>query len=343
VATRGFVPTAAFLIVAVPVGALAVLLALGQRDGVSLDRLLVAAIAQRIQPRHRVAAPEGVRPAPAWLTTRVASPAVGEHPVPQISPAPLRLPAQSVTEAGVVDLGSDGFALIAVCSTVNFALRTAAEQEALVGAFGRYLHSVNGPIQIIVRAERLDLTDQITELRQAAGGLPHPALERAAGEHADYLDQLRRNTDLLRRQVLLVLREPVGNPTPTDWPVERSRLASLLAKQRTNTEIDDATRHAAGTRLVRRLHEAVDLLGAAGVTVTVLDAGQATAVLAATCDPDSLVRPTTGLAGADDVITGVPATIDDADPAEDTYDEPADRDDVLDDFADDDLIARSPR
>jgi hypothetical protein len=34
-----------------------------------------------------------------------------------------------------------------------------------------------------------------------------------------------------------------------------------------------------------------------------LDAGQATAVLAAACNPDSLVPPSTGVAGADEVIT----------------------------------------
>ena len=63
-ATRTVLPLPVFLLVAVPVGSGAALLALGQRDGMSLDRLLLAAIGQHLQPRHRVAAPEGLRPAP---------------------------------------------------------------------------------------------------------------------------------------------------------------------------------------------------------------------------------------------------------------------------------------
>jgi hypothetical protein len=63
--------------------------------------------------------------------------------------------------------------------------------------------------------------------------------------------------------------------------------------------------------LVRRLGEAIELLSTAGLSVTPLDAGQTTAVLAAACNPDSLVPPSTGLAGADDVITTAASDTDD--------------------------------
>ncbi|MFD1052298.1 PrgI family protein, partial [Kibdelosporangium lantanae] len=161
---------------------------------------------QRLRPRHHVAAPEGIRPVPDWLTVEEDS----------VSPAALRLPAEDVTDTGVIDLDSDGLAVVAVASTVNFQLRTPNEQESLVATFGRYLHSLTAPIQVLVRTERLDLSGQIIELRERAGGLPHPALESAALEHAAYLAQLAQQTDLLRRQVLLVLREPLGPTAPTD-------------------------------------------------------------------------------------------------------------------------------
>ncbi|MBB5155899.1 hypothetical protein BJ970_003433 [Saccharopolyspora phatthalungensis] len=208
--TREVIPLAVFLITAIPIGATAAILALGQRDGITLDRLVLAAIRQRLGPRHRVAAPEGIRPAPEWLTTH-ATTTTGDTPATKgesrVSPSALRLPAEAVTDTGVVDLGSDGLAVVAVASTVNFALRTPAEQEGLVASFGRYLHSLTAPVQVLVRAERLDVSAQIAELRERAGGLPHPALEQAALEHADYLAQLGEHTDLLRRQVLLILRE----------------------------------------------------------------------------------------------------------------------------------------
>ena len=339
--TRAVVPLPVFLALAIPVGVSAAVIALGQRDGISMDRLLVAAIRQRMGPRHRVAAPEGVRPAPEWLTSQTAATtasrtagtgrgksakAKSKTPVPeQISPSALRLPAEAVTDTGVVDLGTDGLAVVAVASTVNFALRTPSEQESLVASFGRYLHSLTAPVQVLVRTERLDLSGQIAELRARAGGLPHPALEAAAVEHADYLVQLGEQTDLLRRQVLLILREPMGAAGPTDGlggPGPLAVLSSLTrGKRRANAETTQASagaRRAAESRLVRRLSEAIELLAPAGIVVTPLDAGQATAVLASACNPDTLLPPSAALAGADEVITTAGGTdLDDGDLADD--------------------------
>jgi hypothetical protein len=155
-ATRPFVPIPVFLILATPIGAAATALALGRRDGLSLDQLLLAAIRQRLATRYRVAAPEGVLPAPTWLTAATHTTDGTENDRrrgERIAPAPLRLPAEAIepagaTDVGVLDLGRDGLAVVAVTSTVNFALRTAGEQEALVGSFARYLHSLTAPVQI---------------------------------------------------------------------------------------------------------------------------------------------------------------------------------------------------
>ncbi|MDX3192949.1 PrgI family protein [Streptomyces sp. MN03-5084-2B] len=307
--TRTLVPLPVFLIVAVPAGIAVTVLALGQRDGVPLDRLVLAAIRQHLSPRHRVAAPEGVRAAPAWLTaqqqaetrTRARPLRPGTTGADSVSAAPLQLPATGVADtgarAGVVDLGGDGLAVIAVCGTVNFSLRTPGEQEALVVSFARYLHSLSAPVQILVRAERLDLAPQIAQLRDRAPGLPHPALEATARDHADYLAELTAHADLLRRQVLLVLREPLRTtPVPA--------ASSLLRRaRRAEQPVDDRVRQAAEQRLVRRLDEATELLSSAGIVVTPLDAAAATGVLAAACNPDTFLPPSAQLAAADDVVT----------------------------------------
>ncbi|MFI5590088.1 PrgI family protein [Amycolatopsis sp. NPDC051758] len=297
-ATRAFLPLPLFLLVATPVALAVTVLALGHRDGVALDRLLLAAVRQRLRPRRQVSAPEGIQPAPAWLT------AGRDSADDEVAPTPLELPARGVTSgstAGVVDLGPDGLAVIAACSTVNFSLRTPAEQEALVGSFARYLHSLTAPVQFLVRAERLDLVPQIDELRTHAGGLPHPALEAAALDHADYLIQLSRHADLLRRQVLLVLREPAR-------PAVVSSALDQLRRKPAAAPIDPAARQAAEQRLTRRLNEATELLAPAGIVVTALDAATATGVLAAACNPDTFLPPSAALAGADDIVTAAPIT-----------------------------------
>ncbi|WHT20192.1 PrgI family protein [Crossiella sp. CA-258035] len=294
-ATRSFLPLGVFALAAMPIAAAAVVLALGQRDGISLDRLAAAALRQALRPRHRVTAPEGIPEAPPWLAQHATT--TGD--AHRVSPVPLELPAQAVTHAGVVDLGVDGLAVLAVCSTVNFGLRTAAEQQALVAVYARLLNSLTAPVQILVRTQRLDLSTPIAELRAAAPTLPHPALEQAACEHADYLTQLARTTDLLRRQVLLVIREPLH--TPGTAPAGIALLAPFRRSKA--AEPGEGALRAAETRLAQRVQEAMALLAPAGITVTPLEPGAATSVLAAACNPDSLIPPGTVMAAADEVIT----------------------------------------
>jgi hypothetical protein len=349
-ATRQAVPTTVFLALAVPVAVTAVVLALGRRDGMSMDRLFLAAIRHRLAPRTRTAHPADESPggrAPAWLDAR-GRPA--DEPATRGRRGVLRLPARSVsagnsgTDVGVVDLGADGLATVAVASTVNFALRTPAEQQGLVATFGRYLHSLAAPVQILVRAQPLDLTGQVDDLRARAGELPHPALRAAALEHADYLTRLAGHAVLLRRQVLIVLREPLGPAGPVDGlggpsplAAARAGLASLSGGRRRSAgqrSPGGGARRAAEARLVRRLGEAMELLAPAGITITPLDATRTTAVLAAACNPDPLLPPTPRRAGTGEVVHAAPGPIYwEGDSPDDGYEHDADPD--YDDWDDD--------
>jgi hypothetical protein len=246
IALRHAVPVAGFLAAAAPVIVAAATVALGTRDGLSLDKLAAAAVRQARAPHLMVTAPEGVPAPPHWL-------AAARGPVP----APLRLPAQRVAADGTIDLGCDGVGVVLECTTVSFALSTAAEQEAMVGAFGRFLNSLTGPVQIVIRAERISLAEAVQRLEETAPGLPHQALEDAALEHADFLAELAATRDLLRRQVLLVIREPAGREGSAG----------------------------SASRALRRAAEAVRALSAAGIQAWVLDGSQAATVIAAACDP----------------------------------------------------------
>src|SRR5690625_1594299 len=54
--TRVVIPVIVYVVVAVPIAVAVSALVVIRRDGVTLDRLLLAAVRQRLQPRRRVAA-----------------------------------------------------------------------------------------------------------------------------------------------------------------------------------------------------------------------------------------------------------------------------------------------
>ena len=175
--------------------------------------------------------------------------------------------------------------MIALVSTVNFALRTPAEQDGLVAGFARYLHALGGPVQILIRALPVDLHTHLHQLRTQPSIFRIPALAAAAHDHLTHLARLAHqdgDNQLLTRHVLLVLREPHRPATTATAPDRRP-------PERSEPERPRAGHHApASTDCSRRLHDATTLLAAIDVSVTVLDAAHTTAVLIATCNPDHL-------------------------------------------------------
>ncbi|MCO1575905.1 PrgI family protein [Crossiella sp. SN42] len=297
-ATAELIAPLVFLVGAAPIGVVAATVIIGRRDGLPLYVLAAAALRHTLRPRIRRAVPDPVPAPPRWLAEHATDP--HGQPLPRRPQAvgPLEVPAREVSRTGIIDLGGEGLAMVAACGTVNFALRTPQEQAGLIGVFGRYLHSLSTPVQVLIRAERLDLSAQIEELRAHAAALPHPALEAAALEHADYLTQLGQVTDLLRRQVLLVLREPLPLPARLGAGV-----AALAMRRRRRAELGEVARRGAEVRLSRRLDQARSLLAAAGIPLRPLDARQATAVLARACNPGTRLPAAAERAHPAEVIT----------------------------------------
>lgn len=262
--TRHLMPAAVYGALAIPIGAVAAMLALGRFEGVAADRWVRAAWRHHRAPHRLVPAPDGVPPAPAFLAT-------DPGPTPDV----LRLPVIGIGGDGIVDLGPDGLAVVCRASAVTFSLRTPTEQEALVAGFARWLNGLDQPAQILVRAEPVDLTPSIDALLDAAPALPHPALETAARGHAAFLAELAARRDLLRREVLVVLRQT----SSTDAPA----------------------------RLQRRAAEAATGLAAAGVTLVALDGPAAAARLARALDPAGELRPagldSAALSGIEEPVT----------------------------------------
>lgn len=251
------VPPVVLLAAALIIGGALVATITTKRDGLSLDRYLMAAVRhhRRINRHVNLDADE---PVPSGL-------------------APLELPVAGLDQAGALDLGSEGAAVLIECGAVNLQLRSGSEVRTVLASFGQALNAIGGAFQVAVSAHRIDLTGQAERIDSGAAYLAHPLLEDRARAYAGLLRELGADRDLIARRVLLVLRE--------DGP---------------------ASRAAAG--VLHRAAQAASLLGGCGITARVLTAPEAAAALAAAseprrsaplaagCPPDQAVR----LAGEDD-------------------------------------------
>jgi PrgI family protein len=257
------VPLPVFGAVAVPIALVGLLWATTSPEGTTWERIGLAALRHFRTPRRRVLAPEGIQATPDWLFG-------ADEPM-----APLEIPVQDATPDGHVDLGTDGVAAICRASSLNFALRSEAEQKGLVEGFARLLNALDAPVQFLVRSNRADLRVVVEALEDRAGGLPHPALEEAAKEHAAFLGHLASMRDVLQRQVLVCFREPGGGS-----------LQESMA------------------RLDHRAEEAAALLRGMGIRLTRLEGEEATELLARASDPEA-APPVRGAAMGTERVEGM--------------------------------------
>jgi hypothetical protein len=262
-AVGGLLPQPVLIAILTPVAGAAIVLALGRRDGLSMDAWLLSAVRHTRSPKRLAPAAAG-RPsaAPTWAPKT-------DEPVPAVPV--LRLPATAISDAGVIDAGPHAVALVA-CTTVNIGLRTGDEQAALIGGYGRWLNSLSGPVQIVISAQRVDLSSHAQRIADNAETITNPALAGAARDYADFLDDLA------------VRRDPL-------WRTVTVAVTAAGAKGR-------------DTEVLRRAEHAASALSALGAQTAVLDGGRAAAVLTCATDPYTPTDVTWPRARPDAVITG---------------------------------------
>jgi len=191
-AAGSLVPMPLPVVLAAPFALVGVGLALGRLDGLSGERVALAAGRQLTQPKLRIAAPDGV---PEKLSGAPGQPAV----------ALLRVPVKAILKSGIVELADGTSALLLAASGTSWALRSSEEQAALAEAYGKWLNSLVAPCAITVRSELVDLAERAQTVERAAPALPHPALARCARDYARFLASFAEGDGLRRRQILLVL------------------------------------------------------------------------------------------------------------------------------------------
>lgn len=179
------------LLAAVPVALAGLALALGRLDGLSGDRLALAALRHLAWPRRRLAAPASL---PARLPGAPAQPAV----------CLLDVPVSTVLAGGMVELADGSSVLILAAAGGSWELRSREEQQALSEAYGRFLNSLAEPVAITVRSEPVDLAAHAAAIQDTAAQLPHAALRDCAATYIKFLTDLA-GQGLRRRQILLVL------------------------------------------------------------------------------------------------------------------------------------------
>lgn len=91
---------------------------------------------------------------------------------------------------GVIVLRDSSLRMIVMVSSMNFALKSSEEQEAIILAYQSFLNSVEFPIQIVVQSRLLDINSYLDSLRKRESEQTTELLRIQTAEYIDYISSL---------------------------------------------------------------------------------------------------------------------------------------------------------
>jgi hypothetical protein len=117
------------------------------------------------------------------------------------------LPLDDIVD-GVLCLRGGDYRAVLEAQSVNFALKSEVEQEAIMAGYRAFLNSLTYPIQVVVRILPTDVEAYLAGVRGRFGGRGGEALRRLALDHEAFVRRLGRERTLLERRFYVVV--PAG-------------------------------------------------------------------------------------------------------------------------------------
>jgi len=158
--------------------------------------------------------------------------------------------------------------VVLLASSVNFALKSSKEQNALIYGYQNFLNAIDFPLQIIVRSKKLDLTPYITQLKKKLQEEENELISIQIADYIDYIQRLISVANIMDKQFFVVV--PYA-PLAAGGPKAGGGLFSgLFGKKQATLKIDEKQLASCKTQLMERTNVIVSGLAGLGLRAVML-------------------------------------------------------------------------
>lgn len=106
---------------------------------------------------------------------------------------------------GIIVLKNGGLRAVMMVSTLNFALKSTEEQEAIIYAYQSFLNSLEFPIQVVVQSRRMDITKYLDKLRERETEQKTELLKIQTAEYVEYVKQLVELSHIMSKNFFVIV------------------------------------------------------------------------------------------------------------------------------------------
>lgn len=144
----------------------------------------------------------------------------------------------------VVVLKNGGLRAILQTSSINFNLKSEAEQNAIIYGYQNFLNSLEFPVQIVIQSRKLDVDKYIENVREIGENHTNVLLKEQTIEYCDYIQKLVEYADIMEKKFYVVV----------PYDPYRAREQSAIAKFMSSISASDSV------EAIRRRHKEFDAM-----------------------------------------------------------------------------------
>jgi hypothetical protein len=94
---------------------------------------------------------------------------------------------------------------VLLVSSINFALKSVDEQNAIVQAYMQFLNGLDFPIQVVIQSRRMNIDNYLRQLSDQEKILTNDLLKRQIRDYKDFIKQLIQLGDIMQKRFFVVV------------------------------------------------------------------------------------------------------------------------------------------
>ena len=189
---------------------------------------------------------------------------------------------------GIVSLKDNSYAMVLIASSLNFALKSANEQQAIILQFQNFLNSLDFTVQILVQSRRLDIRPYLATLEEKLRDQTTELLRVQTKEYIGFIKSFTESTNIMSKNFFIV----VPYTPPVSLEIKGGFLDKLLfRKQQSKKEAERLRFEEHRTQLEQRINVVEQGLVHTGIRTAVLGTEELVELFFKIFNPGELVQP----------------------------------------------------
>lgn len=208
-------------------------------------------------------------------------PQVNKRPHKKAPPMQRYIPIDEIKEDTVI-MKDGTLRAVLMVSSINFALKSEDEQNAIIVAYVNFLNTIDFPLQIVIQSRRLNIENYLARLAKVEKEQTNELLRIQIAEYRQYINELIQLGDIMTKRFYIVVPY---NPLSDKQKGFFKRFVELF-KSATIVRLSQERFTKRRRDLFQRVDHVISSLGSIGLKSVVLDTQSLIELYYNTYNPD---------------------------------------------------------